>query len=190
MKGAGMKKFIATTIIAGIFMFSFLCVSAFTKALAVDGGNIPAKKGAGEKAAIGSTGQRFVDNGNGTVSDRRAGLMWLKDANPCGAKNWEEAKKFCEKLNYAGYRDWRLPTKAELQGIGTDPPMTWENGSPTVTWKKPDAPFVNVQDGNYWSSTVYEVPDYAWYVYVGTGFVLCNEKSKAVYVWPIRDNKR
>jgi len=28
----------------------------------------------------------FIDNGNGTVTDARTGLVWLKNANPCGYK--------------------------------------------------------------------------------------------------------
>jgi hypothetical protein len=131
----------------------------------------------------------FIDNGNGTVTDKRTGLMWLKDANPCGKKTWEDAKRYCENLSYGGHSDWRLPTKAELQCIGTDPPTTWTDGTPSATWKKPGAPFINVQSGNYWSGTTYEIPDYAAYVYVGTGFVLTNEKSNAVYVWPVRGGK-
>ena len=27
----------------------------------------------------------FIDNGNGTVTDMRTGLIWLKNANPCGS---------------------------------------------------------------------------------------------------------
>jgi hypothetical protein len=31
-------------------------------------------------------GQRFIDNNNGTVTDAVTGLIWLKNANPCGGK--------------------------------------------------------------------------------------------------------
>ncbi len=34
---------------------------------------------------------RFTDNGNGTVTDNLTGLIWLKNANPCGPKNWYDA---------------------------------------------------------------------------------------------------
>lgn len=163
MKGAGMKKFMATTIIAGIFMFGFLCVPVV------------------------NSGQQFVDNGNGTVTDRRTGLVWLKDANSCGEKDWEGAKRYCENLSYAGYSDWRLPTKAELQGIGTDPPTTWERGTPSVTWKMPGAPFTNVQSYHYWSGTSYTInPGRAWFVVVDVGYTSSFNKSNDGYVWPVR----
>ena len=60
---------------------------------------------------------------------------------------------------------WRLPSKEELEGIGTDPPATWESGYPSVTWTKPGAPFTNVQSDYYWSGTSYAShADYAWVV--------------------------
>ena len=141
-----------------------------------------------------NTGQRFVDNGNGTVSDRRTGLMWLKDANPCGKKTWEDAMRYCENLSYAGYSNWRLPTKAELQGLGTDPPKTWESGSPSATWKMPGSPFSNVQPYCYWSGTSSSLlfPDGAWFVQVYSGPTSSASKSYGgkdyygYYVWPVR----
>ena len=76
----------------------------------------------------------FIDNGNGTVTDARTGLVWLKNANPCGTKNWYDAVAYCSSLasGQAGLTDgstagqWRLPSKEELEGIGTDPPATWD----------------------------------------------------------------
>jgi len=54
----------------------------------------------------------------------------------------------------------------------------------------PGTPFINVQSGNYWSSTSnHEIPHYFWYVYVDTGFVLCTDKSITDYVWPVRGGK-
>ena len=34
-----------------------------------------------------------------------------------GSMNWEEALRFCENMNFAGYSDWRLPDAKELQSI-------------------------------------------------------------------------
>lgn len=67
----------------------------------------------------------FVDNGDGTVTDRATGLMWMKydsgyfnvgDAGD-GALNWSQALAFAENLEYAGHSDWRLPNAKELQSI-------------------------------------------------------------------------
>ena len=56
---------------------------------------------------------QLVDNGDGTVTDIRNGLMWLKDAGLYGTrKTWDDANVWINDLNnqsYAGYNDWRLP---------------------------------------------------------------------------------
>ena len=63
----------------------------------------------------------FVDNGDGTISDTRANLMWKKDDSfkEFGyGINWFEAQDYCEVLNekkFAGYEDWRLPSGEEAK---------------------------------------------------------------------------
>lgn len=59
---------------------------------------------------------KFVDNGNGTISDTATGLMW-QQADDGIACNWEEALSYAENANIAGYSDWRLPNAKELQSI-------------------------------------------------------------------------
>ena len=63
----------------------------------------------------------FVDNGDGTVTDTRANLMWKKDDSfkEFGyGINWFEAQDYCEILNekkFAGHEDWRLPSGEEAK---------------------------------------------------------------------------
>lgn len=58
----------------------------------------------------------FVDHGDGTVTDRATGLMWMKE--DCGrGMTWEDALAYCENLEFAGHSDWRLPNAKELQSI-------------------------------------------------------------------------
>ncbi|NEX23207.1 DUF1566 domain-containing protein [Thiorhodococcus mannitoliphagus] len=65
----------------------------------------------------------FVDNGDGTISDRATGLMWARDDSGVDAPdglNWEQALAWAESRNaarYLGYSDWRLPNVKELQGL-------------------------------------------------------------------------
>ena len=67
----------------------------------------------------------FNDNGDGTVTDKATGLMWMKvdsgelkaGKNKDGKLNWQEALDWAENLEYAGYSDWRLPNVKELQSI-------------------------------------------------------------------------
>ncbi|MCD6395010.1 MAG: DUF1566 domain-containing protein, partial [Planctomycetes bacterium] len=67
----------------------------------------------------------FKDNGNGTVTDKATGLMWMKiDSGKLkagtakdGTMNWRQALDWAENLEYAGYSDWRLPNAKELHSI-------------------------------------------------------------------------
>lgn len=67
--------------------------------------------------------ERFIDNGDGTVTDHEAGLMWKKADTMIDLKKWvnyQEAVDYARELNesqFAGHEGWRLPTKDEMQTI-------------------------------------------------------------------------
>ncbi len=59
---------------------------------------------------------RFVNNGDGTVTDGETNLVWQKDPAP-ERITWPEAQQYVGQLNaesFAGHNDWRLPTNKEL----------------------------------------------------------------------------
>jgi hypothetical protein len=63
----------------------------------------------------------FVDNGDGTVTDKATGLMWQRVGSP-GPRTHKEATRYIVSLNYKrflGYSDWRMPTIEELASIIT-----------------------------------------------------------------------
>ena len=83
---------------------------------------------------------RFIDNSDGTISDRLTGLMWAKQYDDASVfdkdyvYSWGSAERpyladgtvftvYLATLNgafgscFAGYCDWRLPTYAELLGL-------------------------------------------------------------------------
>jgi Protein of unknown function (DUF1566) len=68
---------------------------------------------------------KFVDNGDGTITDEATGLMWMQvDSGYLkagdwkqGGLNWQQALAWSENLKYAGYSDWRLPNVKELQSL-------------------------------------------------------------------------
>jgi len=67
----------------------------------------------------GSFDNDFVDNGDGTVTDRATGLMWQKGGS-LKSLAWRLAKSYVNNLNKsrsAGYSDWRLPTIDELVSL-------------------------------------------------------------------------
>ena len=64
--------------------------------------------------------QRFIDHGNGTVTDRKLGLMWAKTDNQADIL-WSQihgwlTDAFPDTIPQ-WYENWRLPTAAELQSL-------------------------------------------------------------------------
>ena len=145
---------------------------------------------------------RYTDNGNGTVTDSRSGLIWLKNANCFGYQDWGTARRSATNLasGQCGLRDgsrrgmWRLPTKEEWQAMidkkyvdrqnYNQPALS--NAAGTGKWKEGDA-FSGVQTHNYWSSTTFApTTALAWFVYFSNGYVYNTNKTNMRYVWPVR----
>jgi len=59
---------------------------------------------------------RFIAYDNGTVLDTRTKLMWAAKDNGSDI-NWSDAKSYCEYYEGGGYKDWRMPTQEELDGL-------------------------------------------------------------------------
>ena len=55
---------------------------------------------------------RFVDNGDGTITDTVRKLMWQKADNG-KAVTFDAAQEYCKDLRLGGYSDWRLPSPDE-----------------------------------------------------------------------------
>jgi len=138
---------------------------------------------------VASPTPRFTDNGNGTVTDKLTGLIWMKNANAFGPKTWADALTAANGLasgsggltdgSKAG--DWRLPNVKELQSL-----VDYGRFSPALP---AGAPFTGVQSSDYWSSTTGAASaTYAWLVGFGDGFV-GNDGDKSYsfpYVWCVR----
>jgi hypothetical protein len=61
----------------------------------------------------------FVDNGDGTITDRTTGLMWQKGGSS-SIMQYRSAQKFLSGLNkekFLGYSDWRTPTLEEMLSL-------------------------------------------------------------------------
>lgn len=133
---------------------------------------------------------RFLDHGDGTVTDTFTGLMWTKNANlPGGSKNWQEALDYVAEMNMEthvnfGYTDWRLPNVRELHSL-----IDFGEHEPALT---SGHPFINVQPEwitYFWSSTPFAHDSYrgqAWRVCLTFGVVHIDPKTSTWYVWPVR----
>ena len=115
--------------------------------------------------------------------DKLTGLMWAKNGSASGQKNWADAKTYPNTLSLCGYNDWRLPTIKELASLvnflDTNSPASWLNNNG----------FNNIQQDNYWSSTVDYYPvgsASAWYVNMFNGFVGSTNQTYNNYVLPVR----
>ena len=67
---------------------------------------------------------RFIDNGDGTITDTFLKLMWQK--NQSERKSYNDILKELPTYNFAGYNNWRLPTMHELNSIFDE---SHENGN-------------------------------------------------------------
>ena len=65
-------------------------------------------------------GDRFVDNGDGTVTDHELGVMWAKSDNQ-GDIGWKQARQWIQfTFPYTistTYDNWRMPTLKELASL-------------------------------------------------------------------------
>jgi len=121
------------------------------------------------------------ENNKLTWIDKETGLVWeVKNRKKIEKKfNFDESIRYAQKLNkesYAGFCDWRVPTKEELHTIVTEKK---HNGKYTKEALSKNSSSV------YWSSTtVASVTSSAWgvdfsfgndylYVKTGTNFVRC-----------------
>lgn len=113
-----------------------------------------------------SNDPRFRDNNDGTVTDFKQKLMW-KQIDIYQEKkiwiNWDDSQTYLEKFNkeaFAGFSDWRLPTREELKSLYEE--------AKDVPWKYYWTenvihidPIFGYSSCCFWSSEVYK-DQYAW----------------------------
>lgn len=133
----------------------------------------------GQKAVV----SRFINNGDGTVTDPETGLMWGKTFPQ--EMNWKDADQACKDLNFAGYKDWRLPTVKELFSIVDHTKGAGDN-EPAIDI----AFFPDTKCSRYWTSTptAWDTSG-VWCVGFGSGGVATSGKGSRNYVRPVRSSK-
>ncbi len=122
----------------------------------------------------------FVINGNGTVTHTPTGLMWKQcneglTGSACASGSapylpWADALSAAKNSAFAGYSDWRLPNKQELESLFDD-----RCYSPSIN----DAVFPGtVTDATWTSTTLAADTAKAWIVnFYGYGFPSVGVKS-------------
>ncbi len=150
---------------------------------------------------------RFIDNDNGTITDKLTGLVWLRKANCGGMKNWKDAIAFANSLHdgWTGDSDggdcgladgspagaWRLPNVNELRSL-----IDYSLSHPPI---QKGHPFRDVQLYGYWTSTSYPYKkddaragnlSVAWFITMDVGNVTTDFKKVYYCIWPVRaDNQ-
>jgi len=169
-------KFIQQALKYGFSLFGTAKSGQITSYRTGDDGNL--KKG------YPKSGARFVDNGDGTITDNATGLMWVKDPlnNPGTPFNilltWNQAVDSCNGLTFAGHNDWRLPNPKELLSIND-----FEQDDPSIN----ETFFPNTESDNYWTSTTskFDTTD-AWYIDFVEGSMTLRDKTLGAWARPVR----
>lgn len=119
---------------------------------------------------------RFIDDGDGMVTDTKTGLMWQQTTAPY-LLNWDNAIAYCSRLRLSGYSDWRLPDRHELMSL-VDASYT-----PTI---HPDF-FPDTAADWYWTSTT-DASDTsnALVVPFGNHYGYSSHKTSSRYVRAVR----
>jgi hypothetical protein len=131
-----------------------------------------------------------------TVKDNHSGLTWTRDAH-LGLRDWNSAFDFVNELNsakYAGYDDWKLPSKEQLMTLSTyahilEYDVMEGTRTPAELFNKMG--FYKVVEDCYWSSSndAFEIK-FAWCVYMGDGTPCNPNKYERFYVWPVRCDQK
>jgi Protein of unknown function (DUF1566) len=98
---------------------------------------------------------RYLDNNNGTVTDRKTALTWKQcSEGETGAAcaggatlsmDWQSALQTASNSTFAGFTDWRLPNVNELQSL-----LERACYSPAINALRFPGPF---NSNYYWSAT-------------------------------------
>jgi hypothetical protein len=115
----------------------------------------------GQDASIQGNAPRYLDNGDGTVTDLNTGLMWQK-AHDYTRRNMAETVEHVEEMTLAGHTDWRVPTIKELYSLANfdGELLKPEDGGESKPYINTDY-FEHEYDkrlpfaGQFWSSTTY-----------------------------------
>lgn len=128
---------------------------------------------------------QLQDNGNGTITDRKTGLIWKQcveglSGNTCASGSaeifsWQQALQRAQTVNsgggFAGASDWRVPTIKELSSL-----VEQQCAGPAINLTR----FPNPGSDFVWSSSaVAGDADSAWGVYFGSGNANWNVKDNS-----------
>jgi hypothetical protein len=117
----------------------------------------------------------FVDNNDGTVTDKATGLMWQKSGSSSSLEN-RGAKEYIKRLNrkrFAGHSDWRMPTIEELASL-------LERSSKSAVHI---ASVFDHKQTTCWTVDKYDNVSSAWIINFKQGQILIADWSESTITW-------
>ena len=154
-----------------------------------------------------ASGNRYVDCGNGTVTDNSTGLVWLRQTACFTATDWFNAMETasgiadpdCGLTDGSAPGDWHLPSRKEwidmisaawalgcVDSALGGPSIT--NDAGTGCWGDGPSSFTGVQSDSYWSAaTLFFSGDQAWSAELDIGLIFSgNLKTASKIIWAVR----
>ena len=129
--------------------------------------------------AINATCYRDNDKNVVICDESKLGKLMWQDDERVFIGNWKQAKERCERLNFAAYSDWRLPSIDELISI-TDKTKF----SPAI-----NSAFKYVKSDFYWSSTKFaDGSSRAWFVHFKNGYADWSGISDRLFARCVRND--
>ena len=124
-----------------------------------------------QKSGFHEIGENFIDKGDYIELKYPIGTISMIQKGCSEYISWEDAAHYAENIGFGGFKDWRVPTKEELQTIykirnicGIIPKNDW-----------------------FWSSSVdSDDENSAWYVFFSTGQAGSFSKSSIMYCRCVR----
>jgi len=166
-----------------IILFSLLLLSVPAAVLA-------AGQACSETIPLSAPSENFIVEADGTVFSKTTGLIWMRcsigqtwDGKSCTGDStlfaWSAALKAAVDYQYAGFNDWRLPNKNELESL-----VEVSCTTPAINEKVfPATPLAF-----FWTGSPYTgVTDGVWSVDFAYGTVVASEKIGKNYVRLVRD---
>lgn len=131
--------------------------------------------------------------------DQNTGLTWARNANMPGKQliwrgddNVYEYMKRLNDTNYAGYADWRIPSRDEFEKMIDYAKSMGYDESRMETWpyqRLRQLGFIDVRDYEYWTSTR-QSPTEMYTVDMSTGRIKPKTESRPYFLWPVRGSGR
>ena len=134
---------------------------------------------------------RFIDNGDGTVTDRKFNLMWAKTDNQFDIL-WKQAQDWTQSdfpnTISRRYDNWRLPTIDELQSIYVEG-TNYDGYQTECGHRAKMVPQIRLSCIIVWSSQTALGSPLAFNFNVGNAFAIDLHENKGCRVLPVRNLK-